>query len=116
MPHALVNIFSLLSNVASKSGQAVIFGLILSVQTYMLYELQEHSHQAATNYPFSVIQYGFADVDTDEQKVELVRQWHHDKWGAQIGAIRTLCAETPNRLEELLSVDTTKTVCSIARR
>lgn len=100
----------------SSAVKTLVLCAVLGWQTYQLNEIASHTHVGMTNYPMAVIEYGFADVDETKEKIELVRQWHRDKWGAQIGALRTVCAEKPNRLEEILDKDTVKVICVIANR
>ncbi len=70
---------------------------------------------AETNYALNVIEYGLKGKTEDKDIYDQIAVWHEDDWGAQIGAIITLCESEPNRLEELVSAETTKAICRLTK-
>ena len=71
--------------------------------------------QAETNYAMSVVTYGLGDKTDKDDIFKQVQTWHKSNSGCQIGAIRTICDVQPNRLFELMDIETAKSVCRIAR-
>lgn len=96
--------------------------IMVLIMSYMAYQVQEikveiaaSNHAATTNYAFNVIKYGLEDASTDAEVIALVKQWNDLKWGAQIGAIHTLCNEQPNRLVSLVRPETATTLCRLTK-
>lgn len=83
--------------------------------TQLTASVSDGVHRAGTDYAFNVIEYGLKDLSSQDQIVEQVKKWHADKWGAQIGAIETICHYTPNRLEALVDKDAALVLCRIAK-
>lgn len=96
-----------------------ILAVVMAWNSYQLSEISktlgDSAYKAATDYSFNVIEYGFADVSEESEIINLVEKWHADKWGAQIGAIKTICDYTPNRLTELVIDKTAISLCRIVR-
>lgn len=64
-------------------------------------------------YPRKVIAYGLNDASSSLEIVLIIRKWKHDKWGAQVGALRTLCL-VPWGLDGIVGDRDQKIVCRIA--
>lgn len=116
-----VQLLTFFTTVAKKTEMAAVWVLavFMCYQTYQLQQLTsyvgEGVHKAGTDYAFNVIEYGLKDLSTQDAIIAQVEQWHADKWGAQIGAIETICSYNPNRLTELVDKDTSLTLCRIVR-
>lgn len=82
-----------------------------------IHQLQQNTQglakAVATEYAFDVIAYGFKGAQSDEEILKLVAQWHRDEWGAQIGALQTLCDVAPRRLDGIVGEQLATRVCRI---
>lgn len=70
---------------------------------------------AMLEYPMNVIQYGLQDTTSDQDVQDQITIWVQDKWGAQIGAIETICDTDISRLHEVMSEDLSIEVCRRVR-
>lgn len=69
---------------------------------------------ATTAYPYNVIKYGLKGSDSEADIYATIRKWREDDWGAQIGAMQTLCEKNPKRLGILMNKDTLRRACRIS--
>ncbi|WPH64813.1 hypothetical protein [Vibrio phage vB_VpaP_SJSY21] len=72
-------------------------------------------NRATTEYAYNVIAYSLQDADTEEKIIKTINKWKDDDWTAQLGAMRTMCSITPDRLTGLMTPDTVTKVCRITR-
>ncbi len=97
----------------------VIVSALLIFNTVRLgdieYQISDGYKHASTAYAYNVVAYGLKDATTDEEVVEDIMVWHNDKWGAQIGALTTLCRIDPDQLHGLMSPETAVKVCRVAK-
>lgn len=115
------NILSWLSTHLTSSTN-VLNWLMVGAILFNGYKLEEMgqqitylNHKSTTEYALNVLKYGYRHATDSEDIVAITKQWANDDWGAQIGAIRTICNESPNRLEELVTKDTALMLCRISR-
>lgn len=104
------------------SNSNVLNWLMVAAILFNGYKLEEMgqqisylNHKSTTEYSLNVLKFGYKNASNHAEIVELTKQWVRDNWGAQIGAIRTVCNESPNRLEELVPKDTALMLCRISR-
>ncbi|AUG88478.1 hypothetical protein PQC39_gp114 [Vibrio phage Vp_R1] len=72
-------------------------------------------NRATTEYAYNVISYSLRDADTEVKIINAINKWKDDGWSAQLGAMRTMCSITPDRLTGLMTPDTVTKVCRITR-
>jgi len=68
--------------------------------------------EATLLYPMNVINYGLNEASSTEEVLNLIKKWHDDEWGAQIGALQTVCDTSP---ESLLAIMTAKDQVEVCR-
>ena len=107
---------------AMKEKVSVTYAVLLMVIGVNLYQSERMlnaqdslSKMVATHYAFDVVAYGLKEARNEEEMIALVEEWNRLKWGAQIGGIRTICTISPERLEGLMSEDTARNICRVAR-
>lgn len=100
---------SLIDFVLSAQRRHVIAFLILASAAILF------NMESSTFYPYQVVAYGLEATENDAQVVAQVRAWKEDKWGAQVGALKTMCSFTPWRIDRLMSGATRRVVCRMAK-
>ncbi|CAL9955633.1 hypothetical protein VPHK225_0011 [Vibrio phage K225] len=70
--------------------------------------------KSTTEYAFTVIAYGLKDAQNEQDIIAQVITWRRDKWGAQIGAINTVCRVDPDRLNDLMERPTAVKACRLS--
>lgn len=74
-------------------------------------KLENAELEVMLEYPMNVIEYGLQDATTDEQVQNQITTWINDKWGAQIGALETVCDNDISKLNSLMSEELAREVC-----
>ena len=75
-------------------------------------DIEASLRKATTDYAYNVIAINFHNAETHEDILALVEQWKKDEWGAQLGALRTICEADPDRL---LTIGTAQQVAALCR-
>ena len=89
--------------------------LLVIVGVQVMTSVSDSIDHAAYAYPRSVVQYGLTDVKTDAEVMARIEQWKSDAWGAQIGALRVLCARDPDFVASLTATQSASAVCRVGR-
>lgn len=107
---------------AMKEKVSVTYAVLLMVIAVNLYQSERMlsaqeglSKMVATHYAFEVVAYGLKDASNEAEMMALVEEWKRLKWGAQIGGLRTICTISPERLSGLMSEETSRNICRVAR-
>lgn len=74
-------------------------------------KIENSELDAMLEYPMNVIEYGLQDTTSAQDVQDQITIWVQDKWGAQIGAIETVCDNDISRLHEVMSEDLSIEVC-----
>ena len=90
-----------------------LLGLILL--SYLAAEVNSRINSAAYAYPRSVVSYGLASSNTDDEVISTVELWKKDAWGAQIGALRVLCDNDRAFVDSLGGENVGARVCRIVK-
>lgn len=75
-------------------------------------DIEAALRKSTTDYAYNVIAINFRSAETHEDILALVKQWKKDEWGAQLGALRTICDTDPDRL---LTIGTAQQVTALCR-
>ncbi|WP_226020020.1 hypothetical protein [Serratia symbiotica] len=71
--------------------------------------------QAAYAYPREIISYGLTFANTDDEVMTTIQKWKDDRWGAQIGALRVLCANDFDYVKSLGGPGTGQRICRLIK-
>lgn len=75
-------------------------------------DIESALRKSTTEYAYNVIAINLQNAETHEQILALVKQWKKDEWGAQLGALRTICDTDADRL---LTIGTAQQVADMCR-
>ncbi|SHI09924.1 hypothetical protein SAMN05428958_11616 [Pantoea sesami] len=78
-------------------------------------ETKSRIDDAAYAYPREVISYGLIGAKNDDDVIALIERWKSDEWGAQIGALRVLCANDRDFVDSLGGGDTGAKICRVIK-
>ena len=70
--------------------------------------------KSTTEYAFTVVSYGLKDAQSDSDIVAQIIKWRDMEWGAQIGAINTICRVDYSRLLDLMDQSTAVKACRLS--
>lgn len=77
--------------------------------------ISEETHTAKTEYAYNVLKYGYRNDTTEEEIVQTTKKWVEEGHASRVAALVTLCDESPNRLNTLVSPKNVITLCRYAR-
>lgn len=113
----LLNILTFFKDSKGLSNMILLLGILYN--GYCIQQttdsIKRIAFDAETNYAMQVIEYGLGDLTDPQEVYNQISIWHKNEWGAQIGALRTICKVEPNRLEELVDMEVAKSICRLAR-
>lgn len=89
----------------------VIMLIIYNVNLGMTYLL----NKAATDYAYEVTTINLKGAGSHEEIRQLIVTWKELEWGAQLGAIKTLCDVAPERLDALTGYQLRLDLCRLVR-
>ncbi len=102
----------------TKSGFLILAALV----GFNIYQIEKIDlslspviERATTEYSYNVIDYSLRDLETDGEILDEINKWKNDGWTAQVGALKTLCTVSPDRLTGLMVPNTITKVCRITR-
>lgn len=78
-------------------------------------DIEASLRKATTDYAYNVIAINFHNAETHEDILALVKQWKKNEWGAQLGALRTICDADPDRLLTIGTVQQTAALCRLTK-
>ncbi len=100
-------------------GGFLILAALVGFNIYQIekidFNLSPVIERATTEYSYNVIDYSLRDFETDTEILDEINKWKNDGWTAQIGALKTLCTVSPERLTGLMVPSTVTKVCRITR-
>lgn len=93
----------------------MVIGANLYQSERMLQAQEDMTKMVATHYAFDVVAYGLKEARNEEEMIALVSEWKKLRWGAQVGGLTTICTIAPERLNSLMSEETARNICRVAR-
>ena len=79
---------------------AVLFLMIQGYALKSVNDLYDYSYKLSTDYSYNVVQYGLSASKNKDEINKQIQEWQDKKWGAQIAAIKSLCNNGRDRLDD----------------
>ena len=89
--------------------------MAILIAGWLIAQIMQRADDAAYAYPSAVVSYGLISAKTDDEVLTLVERWKRDEWGAQIGALRVLCAKSIDRVEAIGGPNLATKMCRIVK-
>lgn len=74
---------------------------------------QHEVAKATTTLSYNIIKFNLKDIQNMNDVKNEIDLWYEQKWGAQIGALQTLCDVFPSRLDSLMTEDVKVYACKL---
>lgn len=103
----------------NSKGSMLILSALVGFNIYQIEQinitLSPVIERATTEYPYDVLSFELRDFQTEQGLVGEVSKWVVNEESDKVGAMRTLCRISPNRLGGLMTPETITKVCRITR-
>jgi len=93
----------------------VIVFWIFSLGASQINGTERRISDAAYAYPREIVSYGLTYANSDDEVMATIQKWKDDRWGAQIGALRVLCAKDFTFVKSLGGDGTGQRICRLIR-
>jgi len=104
----------ILSNARSKIPIQLLFIVIFAAYTQLtIVRITKRANYTSVEYAYEVIAFGLSNAASSDDISKQIATWHHDKWGAQVAALRAVCREQPTLLLKIMGNDDAKRACRL---